>query len=248
MRIAIMQPTYLPWMGYFALVDQVDTFVLLDDVEFNERSWQQRNKIKATDGPMWLTVPVLKSGRRGQTIQEVEINTDERWQDKHRKSIEFNYAGAEYVSDLEDWLHQTYDEAEWERLCALNVHVITTLTDRLGLEVDFVRSSEVDASGQKANRLVDLCQALGASEYLSPLGSREYIREDNPFPSTDVDLLYQHFEHPTYEQQHGDFVSHMSVVDLMLNEGDESRAILRSGEREPYTAEEAHRMAENSGA
>lgn len=238
MRIAIMQPTYLPWMGYFALIDRVDIFVLLDDVEFNERSWQQRNQIKSTDGPMWLTVPVLKSGRRGQVIQDVEINTDERWQDKHRKSIQFNYAGADYLSEMEDWLESTYEQ-EWENLCALNVHGIKTLAAKLDLEVEYVLSSSLNAAGQKTERLVNICRELGATEYLSPLGSREYIAEDNPFPEAGIELRYQNFEHPTYEQQHGDFVSHMSVIDLLLNEGPESRSILRSGERRPYTSEEA---------
>jgi hypothetical protein len=233
-----MQPTYLPWMGYFALIDRVDTFVLLDDVEYNHRSWQQRNRIKTDDGSMWLTVPIITSGRSGQEIREAEIDTNERWQDKHRKSIQFNYAGADYLSEMEDWLESTYEQ-EWENLCALNIHGIKTLTEKLDLEVEFVRSSALNASGQKANLLVNICRELGATEYLSPLGSREYIAEDNPFPDAGIKLRYQHFEHPTYEQQHGDFVSHMSVIDLLLNEGPESRPILRSGEREPYTSEEA---------
>jgi hypothetical protein len=229
---------YLPWMGYFALIDQVDTFVLLDDVEYSHQSWQQRNRIKTDDGSMWLTVPVITSWRSGQEIQEAEINTDERWQEKHRKSIQFNYAGANYLSEMADWLESTYEQ-EWENLCALNVHGIKTLAAKLDLEVEYVLSSSLNAAGQKTERLVNICRELGATEYLSPLGSREYIAEDNPFPEAGIELRYQNFEHPTYEQQHGDFVSHMSVIDLLLNEGPESRSILRSGERRPYTSEEA---------
>lgn len=236
-----MQPTYLPWMGYFALIDQVDTFVLLDDVKFNKRSWQQRNRIKTDDGPMWLTVPVLTSGRSGQLIQEVEISADERWTSKHLKSVQLNYASAAHYSWLEPWLEEVYAR-EWTKLRALNEHIIQTLSEKLDLEADFVFASELGVKGRKAHRLVNICQALGATEYLSPLGSREYIEADNPFPEAGIDLYYQHFEHPTYQQLHGDFVSHMSVIDLMLNEGPGSLEIIRLGERAPYTSEEASQV------
>lgn len=236
-----MQPTYLPWMGYFALIDQVDTFVLLDDVKFNKRSWQQRNRIKTDDGPMWLTVPVLTSGRSEQFIQEVEISTNERWRSKHLKSVQLNYASAAHYSWLEPWLEEVY-EREWTKLRALNGHIIKTLSEKLELEADFVFASELGVKGRKAHRLVNICQVLGATEYLSPLGSREYIEADNPFPEAGIDLYYQHFEHPTYQQLHGDFVSHMSVIDLMLNEGPSSLEIIRSGERAPYTSEEVRQV------
>ena len=240
MRAAIMQPTYLPWTGYFALIDQVDAFVFLDDVEFNDRSWQQRNRIKTDDGPMWLTVPVLTSGRRGQEIREVEINTDERWRDKHRKSIKFNYSPADHYDDYEDWLAETYG-TEWAMLRELNVRTIESLADELGVDAEFVLSSELDAGGRKAHRLLEICRELGADEYLSALGSAEYIEDDNPFTQSEVGLLYQHYEHPTYSQLHGEFVSQMSVVDLLLNEGPGSRSVIREGERDPYTSEEVRR-------
>jgi len=240
MRAAIMQPTYLPWSGYFALVDQVDVFVFLDDVEFTAQSWQQRNRIKTDDGPLWLTVPVIKRGRSGQEIREVEINNRERWRDKHRKSIKFNYSPADHYGDHEEWLSDTY-EREWSELCPLNTHVVESLSEELGIDAEFLLSANLEAEGRKASRLVDICREIGADEYLSPLGSAEYIEADNPFPDAGIELLYQHYEHPTWTQLHGEFVSHMSVVDLLLNEGPDSRSIIRSGEREPYTSGEVRR-------
>lgn len=238
MRVAIMQPTYLGWMGYFSLIDSVDTFVFHDDVKYNHQSWQQRNRIKTENGPLWLTVPVLTSGRSGQLILEAEINEDEDWEHKHRASIETNYASASHFSQLGDWFDETYAQ-EWTSLCELNEHVVASLADQLGLESDFVFASELDLEGRKAHKLVKICHALGADEYLSPLGSRDYIESNNPFPEEGVDLCYQHYEHPTYRQLHGKFMSHLSIIDLLLNEGADSLSILREGQKTPYTHGEA---------
>lgn len=238
MRIAIMQPTYLGWIGYFSLIDRVDAFVFHDDVKYNHQSWQQRNRIKTQDGPMWLTVPVLTSGRSGQLILEAEINDEEDWEHKHQASIHTNYASAQYLSDLGDWLDETYSQ-DWTSLCDLNVHVVTTLTDKLEIEADFVFASELDLEGRKAHKLIKICNALGADEYFSPLGSKDYIESDNPFPDAGINLFYQNYDHPTYSQLHGEFISHLSVIDLLMNEGPDSLPIIREGQKTPYTSEEA---------
>lgn len=241
MRIAIMQPTYLPWMGYFALIDQVDTFVILDDVEYNHRSWQQRNRVKTNNGITWLTVPVITSGKSGQLIKSAEINQNEKWEKSHFKTIKFNYASADYFDDIISPLKSVYNE-DWEMLLELNETLISLLSEKLGLHANFVRSSDLNADGSKAYRLVNICNEVGANEYLSPLGSKGYIEADNPFPKAGIDLLYQNFEHPTYSQLHGEFVSHMSAVDLLFNEGPRSLEVIRAGEEVPYTSEEAREI------
>jgi hypothetical protein len=241
MRIAIMQPMYLPWTGYFALMDQVDIFVFLDDVQFNHRSWQQRNRIKSPGGPLWLTVPVLTKGQRHQLIYEVEINSNEPWQRKHVKTISRNYSKARWTSEYLSWLEETL-QCSWTSLCDLTISLINDLVRFLGINTSFIRASELKTAGSKVSKLISICQRLGADEYLSPIGSFEYIEADNRFLDLDIRLLYQNYEHPTHRQLHGDFLSHLSVVDLLLNEGSQSLEVIRAGERTPYTSEEVREL------
>lgn len=242
MRIAIMQPTYLPWTGYFALVDQVDYFVLLDDVQFSRQSWQQRNRVNTYDGPKWLTVPVLKKGRGRQLINEVEINNNDYWERKHLTLIKNNYSKAPWLPLYDSWLEMIYQQP-WTSLYELNATLIKEIAAKLGLEKPFVQASSLGAAGKKTSRLIDICKLLEATEYLSPIGSFEYIDvEENPFPEFGIELLYQQYEHPTYQQMGDQFYSHLSTIDLLLNEGTNSLEIIRSGERSPYTHEEVRAL------
>lgn len=244
MRIAIMQPTYLPWSGYFALMDQAEVFVLLDDVQFSHRSWQHRNRIMSQNGPLWLTLPVLTKGRRHQLINEAQLNNSEHWKRKHLKAIYVNYAQAQCLSQFEAWLNNAYD-AHWSSLCNLNTAFIHDIADFLGINITFIQASALHTEGKKASKLINICRKLGADEYISPMGSFEYIEADNRFPDAGIRLLYQHFDHPQYQQSSKEFLSHLSVLDLMLNEGSNSLEIIRSGEREPYTSAEVHELKAN---
>lgn len=241
MRIAIMQPTYLPWTGYFALMDQVDQFVLLDDVEFSRQSWQQRNRIKTHNGRLWLTVPVYHTGRSGQLINEVEINQEINWETAHYKSLKQSYCSATFWDDNRMWLRDIY-ESSWQRLCPLNETVVAELASLLGISATIHSSSDLNAGTGRVDRLIRTCQILSADEYLSPIGSFGYIEADNLFPQAGIRLLYQHYEHPTYRQLHGEFISHLSAVDLLLNEGPSSLEVIRSGQRTPYTSEQVREL------
>jgi hypothetical protein len=228
---------YLPWTGYFALMDQVDVFVFLDDVQFNHRSWQQRNRVKSPRGPVWLTVPVLTKGQRHQLIRETEISSSEPWQRKHTKTISRNYSKALWTSEYQPWLEETL-QRPWASLCDLTVSLVKDLAGFLGIHASFIHASELEVTGSKVSKLISICQRLGADEYLSPIGSFAYIEADNRFSDADIKLLYQNYEHPIYRQLYGEFLSHLSVVDLLLNEGSQSREIIRGGKRAPYTSEE----------
>jgi len=241
MRIAIMQPTYLPWIGYFALMDQVDQFVLLDDVEFSRQSWQQRNKIKTNNGSLWLTLPICKTSRNGQLINEVEINQNVNWALKHYKTLMQYYGSATYWQQNKPWLQKLYNSS-WHSLCSLNQTIIETVANLLGISPTIHVSSNLDIGTGRIDRLIRICQVLGGNEYLSPIGSFEYIKEDNRFLEADIKLLYQHYQHPTYSQHYGEFISHLSVIDLLLNEGPRSLEVIRSGNRSPYTHEEVREL------
>jgi hypothetical protein len=235
MQISIMQPTYLPWIGYFDLIDQCDVFVFLDDVQFVKQSWQQRNKIKTKDGWIWLTIPVIQ--KFGQKIAETQINYANKWNEKHSKSIYYNYHSAAFYNSFKGELEEIYS-AHYKFLIDLNINIILWFCKELGISLQFVRSSELSATGTKTERLLNICQELHADNYLSPLGSSTYIEQNNLFNDSGIILRYQHFEHPLYSQIMGDFISHLSILDLMLNHGPDSLEIIRSGRNESFTSRE----------
>jgi len=227
---AIMQPTYLPWMGYFDLMDQCDLFVILDSVQFEKRSWQQRNRIKTPSGELMLSVPVLSKGRFDQEIREVQIDTAKNFQEGHLKAIKFNYAKAKYfdryMGGLEEILLKKH-----KILADFNVELILWLKNALNIQTSLLRSSDLNVAGKKAELLVGICRSIGAGGYVSPQGARVYIEGTDIFPKNNIELRYQEFEHPIYTQMFGDFIPYMSVVDLLFNEGEKSLDIIRSGRK-----------------
>lgn len=211
-----MQPTFLPWLGYFAMMDRVDEFVFLDHVDFNKRSWQQRNQIKTVNGPQWLTVPVNAS--QGQAINEIKIASP---LDKLIRAIEYNYSKAPYYDDtLIKILRYPIDHLVW-----LNVELIYWITTKLGITTPLTFSSMFEPEGSKADLLVDICRKRGAREYISSPGSRDYIEESGAF---EIPVTYFEYNHPVYNQP-GEFLPYMSAIDLLFNEGPKSLEIIRSG-------------------
>ncbi len=240
--VAVMQPTYLPWMGYFDLIDQADIFVLYDDVDFSKQSWQQRNRIKTSSGVQWLTVPVLSKGKSGQRICDVEINPRSNDLVKHVKTIQQAYSKAAfqktYMDELSALLSGTY-----VFLAELNIVLIQWFCDKLGIKTPLMRSSELNLEGARVERLIHLCRAVHGTRYLSTPGSKVYIDENNLFEPNRIDLVYHRFTHPVYRQLHGEFVPYLSVLDLLLNEGELSLAIIRSGRNASEHAGEQRRVS-----
>ncbi|MCP4448981.1 MAG: WbqC family protein [Myxococcales bacterium] len=232
MKIAVMQPTYLPWIGYFDLIDRVDAFVLLDDVEFSRQSWQQRNRIKGAQGLQWLTVPVRCSGRSKQTLSSVEV-ADTRFARKHLKSIEQHYRKSACYATYADEIEKILCDSNSHRmLSTLNSSIIYWLASSLGIPTKILRSSELQLSGTRGARVADICSVLGATSYVSPMGAAQYLSEDiGAFQEHGVDVVFHDYEHPSYTQLYGDFVPFAAAVDLLFNEGTESKEILRSGFR-----------------
>jgi hypothetical protein len=216
-RVAIHQPNYLPWVGYFHKIHVSDTFVFFDDVEYSSRSWINRNKIKTPDGWTWLTVPVRVSSV--DRINEVEIDDNQPWQEEHRKSIQRNYGKADYFDEFKEVLFSAYED-DWRYLHELNIHLIKTVSEELGFECDFVRCSELDVEGSSTRLLINVCEELGADEYFSGEGGKDYM-EENMFDERGVELTYQNIDHPEYPQRFDGFESHMSFVDMVFNIGTE---------------------------
>jgi hypothetical protein len=239
MRVAISQPTYLPWLGYLDLIDQVDTFVFLDTVQFEKRSWQQRNRIKVPGGLSILTVPVIVKGRFAQRIRDVEIESP-YFIHKHLRSIETNYRRspffARHFTELAGILEGF---APGAHLADLNVQLVRWLCTTLGVRTPLLRASEMDQEGCRSELLLKLCEALSADRYLSVPGSAGYLLNDVPqFSAAGIEVAFQHYEHPKYQQQFPPFWSHASAIDLLFNEGDRSLDILRSGRKTPLRPDE----------
>jgi hypothetical protein len=227
MIAVIMQPTYLSWIGYFDLMDNADVFVLLDAVQFEKQSWQQRNRIKtAKESAAWLTVPVLHD--LGQKINAVKINNAQPWRRKHWKTIEQEYQRSAYWARYKDGLAAIYSQP-WENLMELNIALIEFIRQQLGIKTRLIKASEIPVSGEKVGLLVNICHHLKADVYLSPVGSACYIEPDNIFGAGGITLRYHRYEHPAYTQLYSGFLPFMSALDLLFNEGPKSLEIIRSG-------------------
>ena len=226
--LAIMQPTFLPWAGYLALMDRADRFMLLDDVQFDKRSWQQRNRIKTANGPAWLTVPVLTKGRRHQTIREVIIQPDVRFAKSALKTLEHAYSKAPYFDQVMERVTPAF-EREKESLCELNIALIKELCDLMGLKADIVRSSATPVSSSKAQRLADLCSLQGAKRYVATPGSFDYLDRDSALKDAGIIVSCFTYKHPEWPQLHGPFEPYMSALDLVMNALPDALVILRSG-------------------
>jgi WbqC-like protein family len=243
MNIAISQPAYLPWLGYFDLIDQVDMFVLLDSVQFEKQSWQHRNRIKTPSGLQWLTVPVIFRGRFGQRIQDVEIR-DPEFCRLHLRTIELNYRRAPFFSRYWDGFSGILRSSCGLTLAELNQNLIEWFCRTLCIETKIVRSSSTQETGKRSELLVNLCRHFGAKVYVSPLGSAAYLLADvGRFNKAEVEVFFQHYEHPQYSQMFPPFQSHASVLDLIFNEGENARAVLRSGQRVGWTPVEAEAIS-----
>jgi WbqC-like protein family len=219
-RAAILQSSYIPWKGYFDLIHRVDEFILYDDVSYSKNDWRNRNRIKTRTGPLWLTIPVLATGRFGQRIRDVEIG-DPRWAAKHWKSIQGHYARARGYGEAAPLLAEIYERAAAEtRLSRVNEIFLYALCDLLGIGTRITLSSEYDLAGDRVGRLIHLCEQVGAGEYLSGPAARAYLDEAR-FAEHGVAVRYMDYSgYREHEQLWSPpFVHEVSIVDLLLNAG-----------------------------
>ncbi len=229
MKIAISQPAYLPWCGFFDLVDQVDQFVFLDDAQFVKQSWHHRNRIKTPTGLQWLTVPVAYHGRLGQPISEVIIRDPQFWE-KHARAVEVNYGKARYFHLYYPPLREILQRySSGGQLLDLNIDLIEWLAGELKITTPVVRSSSLSTDGQRSFKLVSICKLLGATEYVSPRSAVYLLDDLSLFAESDLQVRFQNYMHPTYDQRFAPFAPYASVLDLLLNHGPASREILQSG-------------------
>ncbi|MBN2225017.1 MAG: WbqC family protein [Deltaproteobacteria bacterium] len=224
MIVAVHQPQYMAWGGYFHKMDTADAFVFLDTVQYKKNEFQNRNLIKGPRGPQWLTVPVLY--RFGQTINEVMINNSVPWARKHLAALVSCYGRApffaRYIGDFEKLLTDTY-----EGISELNIAAAQLIARLLGIETALAVASDLpQVDNHRDRRLVEIVKLLGGDTYLSGAGGREYIDED-VFKEGGVKLSFQEFCAPNYPQLFGAFAPNLSIIDLVFNIGPNALDYLR---------------------
>ena len=225
MRVVILQPSYLPWLGYFDQMSNCDAFVIYDDVQFDKNGWRNRNRIKTAQGPQWLTVPVLISGRDFPINRDVEINNTVSWGSKQIKSIRQNYGKAPFFNDYFDALEIVLTRS-WRFLIDLDMEFIFLLMQQLGMRTKIYFASELNIPKTgKAERLIDICRHLGADAFLEGEAGKNYIDEAD-FSRAGIRLEFHGYQHPVYRQLHGPFISHLSSIDLLFNHGGAALEIL----------------------
>jgi hypothetical protein len=222
--VVVLQPGYLPWLGFFDQLRRADVFVYYDDVQFDTHGWRNRNRIKTQAGAQWLTVPVRHGGLGLPLVKDVEIDARTPWARKHVASLRQAYARAPHVADYLPSLVEVL-ERKWERLVDLDLAVVELIRGWLGLDRRMVRASELGIDGHRSERLVRICRHFGARSYYSGAAARAYLDVDL-FHRDGIRVDWQDFAHPVYPQLHGDFVPYLSIVDLVFNCGAASMAVL----------------------
>ncbi len=227
MILTAHQPVYLPWLGLFHKIALADRFILFDQAQYLPKDWNNRNRIKTPQGPQWLSVPVLKKGHREKPISAIEINNTIPWGRKHWRSLNTHYSKAPYFSKYKNFFEDAYHR-KWDLLSDLNLYMLQWFMDTLGIKVPVNRAGEYHFQGKKSGLVLDMCRQVGTDTYISGTLGRNYMDVD-AFKAQGVRVVFQDYHHPKYPQLYGEFFSHLSIVDLLFNCGDESLGILMSG-------------------
>ena len=223
--IAVLQPSYLPWIGYFEQIDRVDHFIFYDDVQYTKNDWRNRNRIKHAGGIMWLSVPVRDPFAKA--INEVEIDNTQPWRRKHLNALSSNYRQCPFFEEVYPLVEQAFIQNH-DKLSALNVDIITNIMEYLQITTSFHLASQLNVGGDKNSRLINFCRHFDAKSYYSGAAAREYLACE-AFEEAGIDVVFQSFEHRPYSQQFGDFVPFLSIIDLLFNHGRESLDYIRMG-------------------
>jgi hypothetical protein len=225
--VAIVQSNYIPWKGYFDLINSVDEFILFDDMQYTRRDWRNRNKIKSPQGTMWLTIPVEAKGKYLQKIRDTTVS-DPNWAQAHWKSIRQFYARARYFTEYRETLEALYLDCQETSLSLINYRFIVSFCGMLGIPTKLTWSMQYSIAEGKTERLVALCQQANAGIYISGPAAKDYI-DKSLFEKEGIELVFFDYRgYPEYKQLYPPFAHDVSVVDLVLNEGAAASQFMKS--------------------
>jgi WbqC-like protein family len=230
MIVAAHQPHYMPWLGYLDKMAKSDLFVVMDDLQYEAQNYQNRQRIKLHSGAQWLTVP-LERGTQSDRICDKRIDNSgsqrQHWQRRTWLTLEMNYRRAPYFAKYADELYAVYAQP-WVSLLELDMKMLELARKWFDIKTPIIRASGLRLKGHKTERLIDLCRKTDARCYLSGGGGSTGYLDVEQMGRAGIGVIWQHFEHPRYQQRHSDvgFVSHLGFIDLLFNVGDAAREIL----------------------
>jgi len=226
-KIAILQSNYIPWKGYFDLINMVDEFVLFDEVQYTKNDWRNRNRIVTNQGTQWITIPV-KQNKLDQLIEDTVV-VDARWAKKHWSTVSQNYANTKYFKLYASIFEGLYLNAAKEcRLSEINYQFILAINDILNIKTKIRWSNEFTLKDGKTEKLAGICVDANATEYVSGPAAKSYLNEDF-FKKSNIEITWMNYSgYPEYEQLSSDFEHSVSVIDLIFNEGPSARHFMKS--------------------
>jgi hypothetical protein len=226
-RVAIIQSNYIPWKGYFDIINSADEFILFDDVQYTKRDWRNRNKIKTSDGLKWLTIPVEVSGKYLQKIRDVKV-ADAAWGSRHWEIIKQCYANAPHFKEFRGIFEDLYLNTREVYLSQINFRFIQSVNKILGIATPISWSCAQQNITDRSKRLLCICKEAGANEYVSGPSAKDYL-DVELFQKEGVNVKWMDYSgYPEYGQQFLPFEHAVSVIDLIFNEGNNSPQFMKS--------------------
>tara|TARA_B110000008_G_scaffold276106_1_gene314820 strand:- start:5183 stop:5881 length:699 start_codon:yes stop_codon:yes gene_type:complete len=226
MILTAHQPVYLPWLGLFHKIAIADLFCYFDIVQYQRKDYNNRNKIKTSNGELWLSVPVESKGHLNKNVSDILIIQD-HWVQKHIRSIELNYKKTPFYLDYFPGLQEILINQSKSSLGILNLKLLEYFMNCLGIKTPLVKASDYDFNGIGSDLVLDMCIKLGADKYIFGAQGKNYANT-NSFMKSNIQVEFQNYIHPVYSQIGRDFVPYMSIIDLLFNEGEQSFEILMS--------------------
>jgi len=228
MIVSINQPAYLPWLGYFERIASSDLHIVLDHVQFEKNSMTNRNKVRTLHDWTWLSIPVSSKGKFGNlAINSLATANHSNWQKKHWNTLKGSYAKAPFFKEYSRFLEDLYNK-DWELIAPLIEEITKFLLKELEIDTRIINSSSLSPTETKSELILELCKNVGASTYLSGALGKNYL-DIQQFERNGIKVKFQDYQHPTYNQIHEGFLPYMSTVDLLFNEGVNSRNIIMKG-------------------
>jgi len=217
-RVAILQSNYIPWKGYFDMINMVDEFILYDDIQYTRRDWRNRNKIKTPQGSKWLSIPVEAKGKYFQKINEIKVS-EKGWMKKHWQSIIHNYSKTKYFKEYKDIFEELYLSCDEEYLSQINYKFITAINEILGIKTKIRWSSEFELIDGRTEKLLGICKDCNADVYLSGPAAKDYFDEELAEKENIKVEWMDYSGYKEYEQLHPPFEHGVTILDLIFNEG-----------------------------
>ena len=223
MNVVILQPSYIPWRGYFDQIRRADLFIFYDDVQYDKHGWRNRNQIKTHQGKQWLTIPVHSRGvTNGTPIKDVRIDWSKPWTKNHLKSLTLAYGKAPYFKEYVPLLESFYERRD-EFLADFTIETSIILARELGFtSTRFMRSSEMpDVQGHKTDRVIHILKRVGATHYICGPSASSYM-EPEKFDAAGITFEYMEYKYPEYSQLYPPYEPYISILDLIFMIGKES--------------------------